>query len=381
MGLKNVDSPPQARKQVFVSYSRRDKKYRERLEAFLGNVESVEAWIDESSIEPGEMWRRGIEEAIDRCQIAVVLVSVNLMASRFIREHELPSLVAKAEAGKITLLPVSLGRAVVPESLDQFQWVNDRSRPLSSMSEDEQDQVWLRVAQAIERWEPPMTSSRPPEPPTTSNPDSDIPSEPSLGGYHSRRFSNAVLVAVAAALTVTAGVALPGLFAPGWPPFQIPWAWILFGCMLLGTLSVVPKKLAATVGRSRVLIGSGIGVLAGLCLASLAIPSRPRDDCGEPKALTIVTASGDQDWLFPVTDRVEVSRRNVGSRIRGRVTFSKGSECDCLWRELRDGERIAVRRGPETCSFEMEIAPPDQTLHLELSRGGSNWPVVIRVGD
>ena len=73
---------------VFFSYSHRDKVWLDRLLIFLKpyvRQGRLSVWAD-PYIKVGDRWRRDIEAALDRTQIAGLLVSPDFLASDFIDE-------------------------------------------------------------------------------------------------------------------------------------------------------------------------------------------------------------------------------------------------------------------------------------------------------
>ncbi len=83
-----------ARTNVFISYSHKDKKWLERLQAHLKPLERaglVDRW-DDTRIEAGDEWRKEIRQALDAARVVVLLVSADFMASDFIAKDELPPL-------------------------------------------------------------------------------------------------------------------------------------------------------------------------------------------------------------------------------------------------------------------------------------------------
>src|SRR5690242_5053800 len=102
--------PPISTNKVFISYSRRDQGYLERLQEHLKpyvRTGSLSLWTD-SSLRPGDRWKEVIERALETAQIAILLVSVSFLASDFVAEEELPKLLAAAEERGVRILPVVL---------------------------------------------------------------------------------------------------------------------------------------------------------------------------------------------------------------------------------------------------------------------------------
>ncbi|MDZ7695869.1 MAG: toll/interleukin-1 receptor domain-containing protein [Deltaproteobacteria bacterium] len=95
---------------LFVSYARANKnladkfmkRYKEQVEASK-NYEYV-FWWDENIL-VGEAWHAGIAQALQKCNLGLILISPALLGSRYISEHELPNFVGNAPK---PLIPVML---------------------------------------------------------------------------------------------------------------------------------------------------------------------------------------------------------------------------------------------------------------------------------
>jgi hypothetical protein len=140
---------------VFISYSHADKKWRDRLYVFLKPLESdgtVVRW-DDTEIRPGQNWRNEIKRAIDKAKIAVLLVTADYLASDFIRDNELPPLLAAAEEDGAVIMPVVVSPCLFNETtnLSKFQAVNSPSKPLSNMSKSAQAELWVKLTKDIVR--------------------------------------------------------------------------------------------------------------------------------------------------------------------------------------------------------------------------------------
>ncbi|MCG6859752.1 MAG: toll/interleukin-1 receptor domain-containing protein [Chromatiaceae bacterium] len=80
---------------LFISYSHRDNNWLELLQtqfAVLSQQGQVTAWSDEH-IRPGDSWSAEIQDAMANADIAVLLVTDNFLASKFIMDVELPTLI------------------------------------------------------------------------------------------------------------------------------------------------------------------------------------------------------------------------------------------------------------------------------------------------
>lgn len=137
---------------VFISYSHQDAAYLARLQRFLApHVRSgaIPLW-DDTQIKPGDEWKRKIEQALSSARVALLLVSVDFLASEFVTREELPRLLAAAEARGARILPIIVTPCLFRHTtLSRFQAINDPAKPLSGMTQHEQDLVWERVSEAV----------------------------------------------------------------------------------------------------------------------------------------------------------------------------------------------------------------------------------------
>jgi len=97
-------------KQVFICYSRKDKKWKDRIVKHLTLLEMQDeliAW-DDGKIKPGANWEEEIEQALSRATVALLLVSADFLISDFITKKEIPTLLKKHQEKGVTILPVLL---------------------------------------------------------------------------------------------------------------------------------------------------------------------------------------------------------------------------------------------------------------------------------
>ncbi|MEO6893066.1 MAG: TIR domain-containing protein, partial [Ktedonobacteraceae bacterium] len=147
-----TNSPP-ARTRVFICYSQEDARYLRRLQTHLAQGvrdKRIDLW-DDTMIRPGAEWQAEIKQAMQSARVAVLLVSVDFLASDFINETELPSLLEAVKSEGVTILPVLLSPCRYEDSpLAPYQFVNQPRRPLSGMNSSQRDENWVRVARAID---------------------------------------------------------------------------------------------------------------------------------------------------------------------------------------------------------------------------------------
>jgi len=160
---------------VFISYAHKDNEHhdlsRRWLDRLLEHLQplvmqgQVRAWSD-TEIETGDRWHESIQTQLQNAKVAVLLVSPAFLASKYIRNSELPVLLMNAKNRGVIVLPIILRHGLVSEakfkypdpvkgpdelSLSTFQSANSPSKPLNAMEEHEQDQILLSIAQRILR--------------------------------------------------------------------------------------------------------------------------------------------------------------------------------------------------------------------------------------
>ncbi len=140
---------PDAPGSIFISYSRKDKRYLDELHTHLAlHVrEGAIVYWDDTRILAGSRWRDELNNALDTAKIALFLVSADFFASDFIFKHEMGPLLKAAQERGVVVLSVVLGACAFRDSeLAKFQAVNAPSDPLNRMTRGKRDVVWERVA-------------------------------------------------------------------------------------------------------------------------------------------------------------------------------------------------------------------------------------------
>jgi chaperonin GroEL len=158
----------QERTKVFISYSRQDTPWLERLRVHLRPLErdlDIDIW-DDSKIKPGTKWKEEITSVIAATRVAVLLVSANFLASDFIASDEVPPLLAAAREDGAVIVPLILSpsRFSKTAGLADFQSINDPREPFVNMSWVRQEEVLFQLAELIEES---FTTSPPAQPPVT----------------------------------------------------------------------------------------------------------------------------------------------------------------------------------------------------------------------
>jgi hypothetical protein len=139
------------RTSVFISYSRRDKRWLDQIKEFLAPVvrDRVDQW-DDTRTPPGARWFEEIQRALDSASVAVLLVSQHFLSSKFIVEEELPKLLEAGSRGELTIIWVPVSPSSYEYSpIAELQAVIDPNKPLALLSAGRRELALVAIAAAI----------------------------------------------------------------------------------------------------------------------------------------------------------------------------------------------------------------------------------------
>ncbi|MCL4254434.1 MAG: TIR domain-containing protein, partial [Anaerolineae bacterium] len=105
---------------VFVSYSRRNKVFAERIARDLGDA-GMEVWIDFRQIHGGEQWQEEIFRGIERSQIVVVCLSPDSVKSDWVQREVLTA--RQQEKFIIPVMAVNAQREL--ETVESLNWLQN----------------------------------------------------------------------------------------------------------------------------------------------------------------------------------------------------------------------------------------------------------------
>ena len=140
---------------VFVSYSHRDEEWKKRLVDHLRVLQEQKLLLlwDDTRIDAGEDWRREIRDAMESSTVAILLVSANLLTSRFVLDMEVPNLLRRRDKEGLHILPL----LVKPCCWDCVDWLKQMSlypsdaNPLSGVPEHELEKALTSFAAVVLR--------------------------------------------------------------------------------------------------------------------------------------------------------------------------------------------------------------------------------------
>jgi tetratricopeptide (TPR) repeat protein len=142
---------------VFISYSHKDEEFKDELVTMLAGLQRrgiIDAWQDRR-IEAGDEWYKSIQDAMDECDLALLLVSPDFIASRFIQEEELPHVLARREEVRLRVIPIIVRPCMWSSEpvLSDLQALPKDAKPVITFSKanGDRDQVWADIAKVIEK--------------------------------------------------------------------------------------------------------------------------------------------------------------------------------------------------------------------------------------
>lgn len=139
---------------IFISYSHEDDKWLKKVVKNLRPLQryydNVDLWSDQK-IMASDVWKEEIDKALGNATIAILLVSPDFMASDFITNEELQPILSKAivEGTKILTLILRPTALLEESGILKYQAVNDPKKPLSGMTEYEQETMLVKLVEAI----------------------------------------------------------------------------------------------------------------------------------------------------------------------------------------------------------------------------------------
>ncbi|HEG43206.1 MAG TPA: toll/interleukin-1 receptor domain-containing protein, partial [Phycisphaerales bacterium] len=108
---------------VFVSYSHKDEKWKDRLMPHLKSLKMlghIDEW-DDRKIKVGDDWYDKIKKAMEDASIAICFISPNFLASDFCMEEEVPYFLEKRKEEGMLIIPILIDSCMWKE----YKWISE----------------------------------------------------------------------------------------------------------------------------------------------------------------------------------------------------------------------------------------------------------------
>jgi tetratricopeptide (TPR) repeat protein len=134
---------------VFISYSHKDKVWKDRLTEHLRGIE-LQVWSD-SEIRAGTRWEEQIRDAVENPAVAILLISADALTSKFLLEQEIPLLVEQKKRRGMVLMPIICRSCFWQEipSLARLQARPRDGKPLASFKKGQLDAELEKISREI----------------------------------------------------------------------------------------------------------------------------------------------------------------------------------------------------------------------------------------
>jgi hypothetical protein len=137
---------------LFYSYSHKDESFREELETHLAILRRkgiIQEWHDRK-LDPGDEWRKEIEEQMEAADVILLLISPDFVASDFCYEQELASALERHGRGEAVVVPIILR----PVDFEASPFARLLALPTDARAVtvwENRDEAWLSVARGIRK--------------------------------------------------------------------------------------------------------------------------------------------------------------------------------------------------------------------------------------
>ena len=173
------------RPKVFICYAREDNdpsragsRWVDRVRQFLSPFEQdeeIEVFHDDN-VPVGKEWDGLIMRQVAECSVAVLLCSPAFLASKYIRDREMPVLLRRWKAGEILLVPLLISECLLDDvsyrfpdprqgpnriRISDIQLAGRTLEPLADLDRGKQDRILKEASQAVIRHARSLTEAAP----------------------------------------------------------------------------------------------------------------------------------------------------------------------------------------------------------------------------
>lgn len=155
---------------IFISYSHEDEVLKKELLVMLRGIERkeiIEIWHDRK-IEPGDIWEKEIKNAMENCDMGLLLISPDFIASEFIHKVELNKLLERRSKEGLLVVPIILRDCLWKDELGlgEILALPRNAKPVIKFPKEtgQRDEVWKAIVEYIRRKAGNGSSSAPESP-------------------------------------------------------------------------------------------------------------------------------------------------------------------------------------------------------------------------
>ena len=146
-------SVPLRQNNIFISYSHRDEAWKDLLVKHLKVLENqglVARW-DDRQIRAGADWAQQIEQAAAQARLAILLISDDFLASKFIMQREVPYFLQRRNQGDLIVFPIIITDCFwdIIDWLKVIQVRPKDGKPLAEFEEAQRDKVIKEIVREI----------------------------------------------------------------------------------------------------------------------------------------------------------------------------------------------------------------------------------------
>lgn len=139
---------------AFISFAHEDDALRAELEThlkLLRRLSLLDTWTDRR-IAPGAEWKGQIDEALERADLILLLVSADFIASDYCWDIEMERALVRAAEGSATLVPIVVRTCKWKDApFSKYQVLPDEGKAVTAGgSKSARDKAWTNVADGIE---------------------------------------------------------------------------------------------------------------------------------------------------------------------------------------------------------------------------------------
>lgn len=147
--------PMEAAPLVFISYSHRDERLKDELDAHLKlfqRLRLLEVWHDRR-ITPGDEWKGEIDGNVERADLVLLLVSKDFMLSDYCWDAEMARAMERQAEGSAVVIPIIIRECVWHSApFAKLQALPKDGRAVTTgTTRPARDKAWKQVAEGIER--------------------------------------------------------------------------------------------------------------------------------------------------------------------------------------------------------------------------------------